>query len=209
MAFFCSEDGECVGPGTSIDCGGVDSCVGAACGTPCSADLGGQATGYCSDTGECTLGLASPPSCDYVPCAGLACGDTCSPCRPEDEDCVAPAIDMTCDSTGSCVAEFAESWQACGAFDPCEGLACGDTCSLCHPDDTDCVVPPIQLFCDLSGACAASTEDVCDEFDPCEGLTCGDACSTCDPKDPECSEEPVLRFCDMGGTCVELEVECR
>jgi hypothetical protein len=41
-------------------------------------------------------------------------------------------------------------------YDPCEGKGCGEPCTLCAPDDRDCVEPERVLkYCNAQGQCRA------------------------------------------------------
>jgi hypothetical protein len=46
-------------------------------------------------------------------------------------------------------------------YDPCAGKACGDTCSLCAPDDPDCMETAEVKACNADGACVSETGDLC------------------------------------------------
>jgi hypothetical protein len=81
------------GSGGSSNDGGTASGGTASGGTA----SGGTASG---GTGGSASGGTGPAPWD--PCAGKACGDLCSPCSPEDANCFAPAVEMTCSATGQC-----------------------------------------------------------------------------------------------------------
>jgi hypothetical protein len=42
---------------------------------------------------------------------------------------------------------------ATGAYEPCAGKMCGETCRLCAPSDTDCVETAVLKQCNASGTC--------------------------------------------------------
>ena len=39
------------------------------------------------------------------------------------------------------------------AYDPCAGKSCGDACTLCAPDDSDCAETMSVKQCSADGAC--------------------------------------------------------
>ncbi len=41
-----------------------------------------------------------------------------------------------------------------GAYDPCADKACGESCSLCAPDDADCVETAEVKTCSADGECS-------------------------------------------------------
>jgi eight-cysteine-cluster-containing protein len=101
------------------------------------------------------------------------------------------------------------------SYDPCDGLACGETCTLCDPADPDCFETAVIKQCQPDGTCAATVPECSDTdpdpdpaYDPCEGLTCGDSCTICDPNDPDCVETAVLKFCQADGTCSATQPQC-
>lgn len=48
-------------------------------------------------------------------------------------------------------------------YDPCAGKACGDPCTICSPDDADCVETMVVKACDASGECTTETPACGDE----------------------------------------------
>lgn len=80
----------------------------------------------------------SGPSCEFV-CEEIAC----------------PADTQLC-SDGSDVPRTGPdcTFAPC-PYDPCENKACGDICSLCPPDDTDCFEDPSLKSCNSEGICSA------------------------------------------------------
>ena len=40
-------------------------------------------------------------------------------------------------------------------YDPCAGKTCGDQCTVCPPDDADCVETMVVKVCDAAGRCDA------------------------------------------------------
>lgn len=89
------------------------------------------------------------------------------------------------------------------AWDPCAGLACGDSCRPCPPEET------CETFaataCDGAGACVTVGTFDCDEpppYVPCDGKACGESCTLCAPWDTDCAETAVVKACDPSGECV-------
>ena len=87
-------------------------------------------------------------------------------------------------------------------YDACEELACGDLCSPCPPDDTDCVAPGVDHHCDADGQCMAGEPECDEDRDACEGLECGDQCCPSDVDEEDCDDYEHYR-CDDEGLCVE------
>lgn len=170
--------------------------------------------------GICDTFCAQPdPDCDtsYDPCAGLACGESCTLCDPADPDCFETAVVKQCQSDGTCSADVAQCSDPDPDpdpdYDPCEGLACGDTCTLCDPADPDCYETAVVKLCQSDGTCAAEVPQCSDpdpdpDYDPCDGKTCGDSCTICDPADPNCVETAVLKVCQADGTCSATQPQC-
>ena len=42
-----------------------------------------------------------------------------------------------------------------GDYDPCAGKSCGEQCSVCPPDDADCVETAVVKQCNAAGECSA------------------------------------------------------
>jgi hypothetical protein len=105
-------------------------------------------------------------------------------------------------------------------YDPCAGKACGDRCTLCAPDATDCVETADLKGCTAEGACVSVglwcptgpssciPVPVCGANMPCSGKKCGDTCHLCPPNDPTCVEDAVVKACAMDGTCVPSGTYC-
>lgn len=170
------------------------------------------------------------PDCaqTYEPCGGLTCGDLCSLCAPDDVGCVETAVIKMCQPDGSCDAtvptcagdddgddgdeDGGDEDGGDDTYDPCGGLACGDSCSLCAPGDFDCVETAELKFCQADGTCMGIEPATCDPsggWDPCAGKSCGDGCSLCDPSDPTCFETAVLKVCNDFGVCSDTSAVCQ
>ncbi len=182
----------------------------------------------CNADGECISDTNDPALCEdygdddeYDPCDGLTCGDECSLCAPDDDDCVETTEIKVCDADGECVSDTNDP-ALCeddgDEYDPCDGLTCGDECSLCAPDDDDCAETMEIKVCNADGKCVSDTNDpeLCkgdddndaNDYDPCEGLTCGDQCTLCPPDDDDCAETTVMKYCDSAGECSAQQPAC-
>jgi hypothetical protein len=92
----------------------------------------------------------------YEPCADKGCGEDCALCAPDDPMCVETAVPKACDPSGICtdaVVTCDEPVDAGGAYDPCAGKACGESCRLCPPTDINCFEPAVIKQCNLAGKC--------------------------------------------------------
>lgn len=165
--------------------------------------------GICDDF--CALPDGDCATDDYDPCGGLSCGDDCSVCDPSDPNCFETAVIKMCQPDGTCAASVAmcggddtNNDDGGGDYEPCGGLSCGDTCTICDPTDPDCAETSVIKMCQADGTCAASVP-TCDDYDPCEGLACGESCSLCAPGDTDCYETADLKFCQADGTCSGVE----
>ena len=52
-----------------------------------------------------------------------------------------------------------------GGYDPCAGKACGDSCTVCDPNDPDCAETAVEKSCNPNGECVS------------EPFQCGGTCS--------------------------------
>ncbi|MDF1565674.1 MAG: hypothetical protein P1V51_21735 [Deltaproteobacteria bacterium] len=148
-----------------------------------------------------------------APCFGRACGEPCNTCPDGDPSCIPMGAPTYCDANGACVPGAPDvdgSTCAGRAYDPCAGLACGDTCSLCPPDATGCLEPAVVLTCNDAGLCGMN-QPTCGAYVPCAGAACGEPCSLCPPDATSCVEPGVLMTCDGFGACVyadPAQVDC-
>ena len=163
-SWICTTD--CGGGVCVIESDEWDPCAGKVCGdrcTICDPDdpecIETTVIKQCNMDGECTAGY---PACDgdepeYDPCGGQSCGEECSLCDPRDPDCVETGLPRVCDLNGACVAATVVC-EADGGdiYDPCENKVCGDQCTLCPPDDPDCVETAVIKYCDRVGYCGPS-----------------------------------------------------
>ncbi len=86
-------------------------------------------------------------------------------------------------------------------YDPCAGKACGESCTLCAPDDTDCGETSDVKVCTELGVCGHGGN--CGEpgYDPCAGKACGESCTLCAPDDTDCAETANVKACNELGVC--------
>lgn len=141
----------------------------------------------------------------YDACAGKACGDPCTVCDPKDKDCVEDQVVKACDASAKCVAEVPNLCvDPPPAYEPCAGKSACDACTVCDPNDKDCVEDLVYKVCDADAKCVAELPPECSPgpYAPCEGKVCGDACTLCDPNDLDCVEDQVYKTCDGQGQCV-------
>lgn len=50
---------------------------------------------------------------------------------------------------------------SCGGYDPCGDKNCGDQCTLCDPDDSDCVESAGFKVCNGNAVCTAAAPAIC------------------------------------------------
>lgn len=126
--------------------------------------LAAACAGKPADPPPATTPAPTPGGSDYEPCAGKVCGDPCTVCPPEDADCVETMEVKACDAAGTCssaapVCESEPTEPPGRKYDPCAGKACGDSCTICAPDDGDCMETMEVKACDASGTCRSSPVD--------------------------------------------------
>jgi hypothetical protein len=96
------------------------------------------------------------------------------------------------------------------AYDPCGGKKCGDTCSVCDPNDKNCVETAVVKQCSATLTCEATpaqcTTTATAEYSSCAGKRCGERCTLCKPGDLKCRESPLVKLCHAGGQCKEATV---
>jgi hypothetical protein len=98
-------------------------------------------------------GCMPPPP--YDPCAGKACGDVCVPCPNGDPHCGGGITEtFSCDSNGACTTR-PSACDGGATYDPCAGKACGETCTLCAPDDTTCRESARAKTCEGDAGCSS------------------------------------------------------
>lgn len=95
------------------------------------------------------------------------------------------------------------------SYEPCGDKVCGERCTVCPPDDPDCVETAVIKVCQGDGTCSASNP-VCQggDYEPCENKTCGEACTLCPPDDTDCVETAVVKYCNSNGVCAPTQPSC-
>ncbi|MEZ4428738.1 MAG: hypothetical protein R3A51_13730 [Nannocystaceae bacterium] len=86
-------------------------------------------------------------------------------------------------------------------YEPCADKSCGDPCTVCAPNDPDCVETQVLKVCDPEGQCVSAAVSCEMTYEPCADKLCGAPCTVCDPDDPDCVETQVLKVCDPEGAC--------
>jgi hypothetical protein len=124
-------------------------------------------------------GACKAPSCEPMNAAGegpcdlelgwLWNAEACisiSGCNCEGEDC---------DALFSGLAECEEAHAECvKPYDPCAKKSCGDACTLCAPDDKDCVETEEVKTCNAQGVCVGGGPGFCDDNVDIKIFSCGD-----------------------------------
>ncbi len=100
-----------------------------------------------------------------------------------------------------------------GGYVPCAGKTCGQSCTVCDPQDPTCFETADLKSCDESGQCGGGAPS-CGALDggkpyvPCAGAACGDPCSICPPGDSNCFEPAIPNQCNAAGACSPLAPGC-
>jgi hypothetical protein len=220
------ESGEC--GWTIVECPAqeYDACEGKACGEECDPCAPGAdacptiaVMWYCDAAGTC---VDNNVTCDEDLCADFVCPGTIEPtCEGDNlQEGYAPLCDP---ATGECTdtpgappglipCEYGCADGAClpdpgKTYDPCEGKACGDSCSACDPSDEECTETGDEKACNHSGLCDGSfTVELC-EYEVCEPGTqfpSSDGCNTCVCTqegytiESECTEMLCPESCEPG-----------
>ncbi len=97
-----------------------------------------------------------------------------------------------------------------GGYLPCAGKTCGASCSLCPPNDPNCVETAVLKWCHPGGECKAVAPACAPPppYQPCANKVCGQACTICNPIDLNCFETAVLKACTKTGECQASPVSC-
>jgi len=118
--------------------------------------------------------------------------------------------DASVDSGNGDVPKDGGEAQDAGKYEPCAGKTCGMTCTLCAPNDPNCVETGSVKWCHSGGECK-DMAPACippPPYQPCAGKVCGQSCTICDPTDPNCVETAVLKQCTKTGQCQSSAVSC-
>lgn len=129
---------------TTSDCGGTGICANGAC------------TPSCSDSSDCA-GLGNDAQCGsavrFVEAPSDRCDlaeeqRVCAPTCERDSNCERIGDGYTCES-GVCAPAACQG----SVYDPCDGKACGDACTLCDPTDSTCEETLSEKYCGANGTC--------------------------------------------------------
>jgi hypothetical protein len=88
-------------------------------------------------------------------------------------------------------------------YAPCAGRACGDACTVCAPDDPDCVETAVMKACSEDGECVPLPV-LCGAAVPCADKACGAECAfepPCRDSDPPCELPSYVGQCSLRGNC--------
>lgn len=145
---FCSADSKC---GQAYpDCGPSQTCKAdsdcPAVGAPCQACADGSYACPFSkcEAGQCVSGF---DSCQDQCKSDADCPQIGAPCQQ------CPDGSFACPWTQCVNGQCAGGFEGCKGYDPCGGKQCGDTCSLCAPNDPNCVETAVVKYCDGGGQC--------------------------------------------------------
>lgn len=121
-------------------------------------------------------------------------GDDTSEPEPECREGDTQTLDCN-----SCFCSEEGTWNCttedCGGHtEPCEGLTCGDACTICADDDPDCVESDRNKFCSADGQCEYTDT-------PPE---CSETCREGDTKQVDCNS----CICDADGSWGCSEMDC-
>jgi hypothetical protein len=153
---LCEDFDDCCADKAAVCDVAFDPCLDRACGAACKVCPPGDPNcfettveKFCDGDGQCKPGV---PEC-LLDDPGVC---------PDPDD---PRVHYISQSPLTCAAIFfiCEPGQSlfggncgCGCidpFDPCEGLSCGDECTLCPPEDLDCVETAEVKACSPGGEC--------------------------------------------------------
>ncbi len=78
-----------------------------------------------------------------------ACMEIAAACTGELVQLESCPLQFACD-------DKAASEPSGATYEPCAGKSCGDDCSACPPDDTDCVETTVVKMCGADGTCSST-----------------------------------------------------
>ena len=203
--------------------------------TKCHCDTPGDATAV---DGIWQCAVAGLPVCKYNACADKKAGDSCTLCAPWDRDCKETMVLKTCSDGGVCkpggggggpvtimppvdeqcaLIKCKEGYtcipgRGCVAHTGCEKKQRGDTCTQCHPNDTDCFENKMLKTCqdDMSTlghelTCMAKQR----EGPPQQGSTCTTRDKPYIQTTQHCGREIVVTkcHCDTPGDATATAVD--
>jgi hypothetical protein len=174
----------------------------------------------CTDYGApCEPCADGSLACNKTYCDGGECvhtRDTCSIKCESDMDC--PVLDVACKDCGDgttacpssqCLMGWCQtSFEGCGGFDPCQGVACGAPCKACGPDGMNC--DAALTYCDAGGRCTPSIPQCMDPGECKTAMDCGTPPPDCKP----CGDGKCAAFDCVENKCVfgcgpDPEPECK
>ncbi len=187
------------------DCGSLE-CVDKVCTEKCGASSDCE---HFRTDATCTTGSTGTIRACLVECDGDSdCKDDRLACV--DARCIAEA-DEPCDGE-DCGPDAGPNKPSPNGYDPCADKLCGDPCTLCAPDDPDCVSSDEVKTCDAEGKChgsldACPTED-CNQrdADSCEEYGCTALRGTPAPLNP--ADGVTTLGCDAGDIGCDDAITC-
>jgi hypothetical protein len=191
--FVCPEDGPCTGRSCGDDCTGcgpADDCESKTCDASGNCVLGSVSCG--GGTAGTGMGVAYPDCGSLGGSEGAMCGGQDD--KPVPECCDGSAhlrcefVVCTASIPGTCSGTFkaVPGSTACGGtggYEPCAAKNCGDTCTLCDPNDKMCVeTADIKVCTGTGGMCVSGAVDCSppEKCDPSGANTCGDGMACCE-----------------------------
>lgn len=185
-------------PGTET-CMVDDDCTdyGAPC-EPCADGSFACNKTYCAEgkcvhtRDECSIKCSTDMDCPVRDVACKDCGDGTSACE-----------------TSQCIMGFCQSsFEGCGGYDPCKGVACGSPCKACGPDGMNC--DAALTYCDVGGNCTPSIPQCMDPGECKTAMDCGTPPPDCKP----CGNGACAQFDCVENKCVfgcepNPEPECK
>ncbi len=203
-----------------------DPCSRLSCGDPCEPCAPDEDCAAveilmeCDPDGACvpaqTFECEAPDLCEGVVCPGgepfcegnSAYSGAYSVCNPDtglcEEAVGQPPQDCAEDGAVCAMGECVECTdRAC----PCVGLACGDACGPCDPDDPSCT-PGAEMVCNGQGQCTDDLEPVCDEPDALDLDACNDLALPSDPYEIDgavIDGDHLVVSVGYGGGCAQHE----
>ncbi|HIA01105.1 MAG TPA: hypothetical protein EYN66_04245 [Myxococcales bacterium] len=205
---------------TLMICPEPEQCDGVACGSPCTQIAGCDSV--CNFKGECVCDIGEVDECEDP--------ESCEPGSQFSTTIDGCEFGCTCPDSGSKVNAICEG-MPCPPYEPCADKNCGDSCTTCAPNASDCIETEEAKACNDNGECVSAPLSQCDDTcepgstfeapDNCNSCTCPDsgkkseaACTemACPPQDDclgkacgsECdipNADCAETFCDAKETC--------
>ncbi|MFP4598865.1 MAG: hypothetical protein ACOC9J_05145 [Persicimonas sp.] len=157
------------------------ACTAMAC---ADADAGSDTGSPDADIGSLDAGASDAGSPD-----GDAGGDV--GCQDGDEKQVDCNTCYCQDGTWACT-EMACGDAGNGDYEPCGDKACGETCTVCSPNDPTCTETDVVKYCQPDGSCSA-TEPSCGDDDECQSDR---DCVVSGCSGQVCADEPQATTCE-------------